>query len=127
MTSDPLDRPMPMSGQESREYGAITTLENAAGRVLVLHRIGKVRDAVRAAYATAHALDETFRVVAVSTPVSIWTDLKGARQPIRNQHERNGSQRAPLPEHTTCGGKDRHMLHPRLRGTTKDAWRDAPR
>ena len=111
------DRPFPLSGHEAQRFGAIVTLENAAGKILVLHRAGKISAAVDEAFEIATELDPTFRFVSVSTPTSVFRDLDGAR-PIRSGPDvKWGSQAIQLPEHNILGGRRRYMLHPRLRGS----------
>ena len=111
------DRPFPLSGQESKRYGAIVTFENAAGRVLILHRAGGVRDAIDETFRVATALDPTFRVVSVSNPTTLYTDLQGARNPNTDGKHERGGQTPSIPELFLCGGKRRYMVHPRLRGS----------
>ena len=117
----PDNRPFPLSGAEAQRFGAIVSLENAAGKILVLHRAGKIRDAVDDAFRTATQRDQTFRVVSVSTPTSVFRDLSGARQVRSGQAVNWGSQAIQIPEQNICGGTRRRMLHPRLRGSVGHA------
>lgn len=73
------DKPFPMSGDESKKFGAIVTFENSAGKRLVLHRLGGTKKAIAAACVDALRLDETFKVVCFSTPTSVYRDLQGDR------------------------------------------------
>lgn len=118
MDEDPLDRPFPISGYESLRYGAVVTLENQAGKVLILHRAGRVRAAVEEAFRVAAGLDPTFRVRCVSTPQTIYTDLQGARHALGDSKPGQGSHALQLPEHGLCGGRLRAILHPSLRGSS---------
>jgi hypothetical protein len=113
---DPLHRPFPMSGQEAATYGAIVTFENAVGERLAVHRSGSKRIAVEQACAVATGYDSSFRIISISTPETIYTDLQGARLARPNQ---NGSA-VPFPEtrmaRTFPGGMG--MLHDCLRGSS---------
>ena len=129
MTGRPLsglDRPFPISGAEASRYGAIVTLENADGRVLVLHRERMpVRACIRECFDAATKLDPSFRIVSVSNPSTIYRDLMGARGTLGDKGADRLSQSVHLPERPMCGGAMLHMLHPRLRGTTdsRNLWR----
>lgn len=103
-----IDRAFPLNGKEAAEYGATVTLENADGERLTVHRAGMpVRRCVRDAYDYATRLDPGYRIVAVSTPTSVYGDLIGAER-------RNGVS----PESAMGLGE---MLHPRLRRSTAEA------
>jgi len=95
-----LPHSMPMGGTEGERYGAIVTLENADGERLVVHRAGRVRAAISEASDVARRFDDTFRVICVSTPNTVYADLQGAR-PIGSAPEL-----AVVPA---------ALLHPRLR------------
>lgn len=71
------DRSFPMSGREQATYGCIVSFENENGKRLVIHRGGRVGDGVKQAIAIALAHDESFRVVSISTPNTVYTDVVG--------------------------------------------------
>lgn len=102
------------NGAARAKDGCIITFENADQRTLTLHRQGPIKTAVTRACDEALALDDTFRVVAISTPQSIYTDLQGHR--LHNTQTRTSDHtRVAIPEAATlglCGLK--HLLHPRL-------------
>lgn len=91
----------------------------------MLHRAGRVRAAVEEAFRVAAGLDPTFRVLCVSTPQTIYTDLQGVRHGLGTSERGQGSNTLVLPEHALCGGRLRAILHPRLRGSSdrKAMWR----
>jgi hypothetical protein len=100
------DRPIPMSPSEQAVYGAIVTLENAGGEIVVIHHTGRIKAAVERAYVEATSLDASFRIVSVSTPTSIFEDMQGARASVDGSF----SKRALLPE-----AKYGAMVHERMR------------
>lgn len=110
-----------MNGEEKQKAGCIVSFENEVGQTFTIHRVGPIKQGVRDACRIARTLDPSFRVVAVSTPSSIFTDLQGARLPQGQM--RAGAhrwRRNPTPESTLCGAiGEREMLHPRLRDTAR--------
>lgn len=105
------------AGRDRDAWGYIVTFQNAAGKTLTLHRTG------RAALATccddALSLDETFRVLSVSNPVTIAGDLRG-----RLPSEKTGS--IDVPEWQALGRVGRqHLLHPSIRPRSATATRRA--
>lgn len=103
------DRPFPLGGPERARYGAIVSFENSVGETLVLHRKGPVRQALLEACEAAQGLDETFLVVCISTPESVYTDLQGSRP------DTMGRFGYPLlPERMNLPGDLTRLLHPRL-------------
>lgn len=99
--------------------GCIVTFENAAGKTLSGHRVGKPMTALRELCDAAIELDPSYRVVSYSTPETILTDLRGRQVQDMRTAERGGGT---LPERTACGmAKRREMLHPRLRGGSRSA------
>jgi hypothetical protein len=109
-----------MSGQERAEAGAIISFENESGQRLTLHRVGPIIQAVQEACALAMIHDESYRVVAVSSPSSIYADLAG-RMPVKHGE---GVPRYLYPEANIVGqaGLDA-LLHPRLQATTPQSQR----
>ncbi len=67
------------SGRDRQAYGCLLSFEADDGSTLTLHRTGPRRTAIRTAVAIALAQDESYRVVAFSTPETIYTDLTGGR------------------------------------------------
>lgn len=105
------DRSFPLGGVERARFGAIITFKNSDGKTLTLHRVGPVRTVIADLCDEAVMLDETFLVIAISTPESVFTDLQGHRNDPRgnfNDHPR-------LPEVAHLSGKLAHMVHPDLR------------
>jgi hypothetical protein len=110
------------NSRERAQYGCTTTWENAAGRRLVLSRVGPPSVVLRRQAEDALALDETFRLVCYSTPETIYTDLQGARLArwtnggsTRTDPD-NGKWAAPIhPEAVALGMLGlRHLAHPRI-------------
>lgn len=66
-----------MSGRERATFGVTVTFEAEDGRVLTLARTGKTSDALHEACDDAVAVDPTYRVVCISSPVSVFADLQG--------------------------------------------------
>lgn len=102
-------RSLNMSGWQREHYGCVVTFKNATGELLTLHRTGK--NSIAATCALAVSADETFRVVCISTPGSIYSDLLG-RSPGKKEKV-NGLEAGVLGQLGL-----RHMLHPSLRGTS---------
>ncbi len=82
----PDDRPFPLNGMEAARFGSIVTFENAAGERLVLHETGAVKPSIQVCIDHALTLDETFKVVCVSTPTYVYRDLQGDRLMQRYAH-----------------------------------------
>lgn len=102
-----------MSGRERAQYGATVTFENSDGRVLTLARGGNANDAIREACADAVSVDESFRVVCISAPPSIYADLVG-----RQAHPVSGIVALPELAMLRKAGIGA-MLHPRLVGKSE--------
>jgi hypothetical protein len=113
----PDEGPMPVPSRESKGFGAIVTFEASDGQRCVLHRLGSPRQALDAAWDDAQIADPSYRVISVSTPTSIFTDLQGGRK---------GNQTPHIPEFTLCGGSRRHYLHERLRGSSRQRMTPSP-
>ena len=111
------DRKMPPNSRETALFGVTVTFENAAGKTFVIHRVGQVKKAVRQACEDALTLDQTFRVVCVSNPTSIYTDMQGHRiRSFDQSDELTQSDRPSSPEATMLSRAGiPEMLHPRLR------------
>lgn len=107
---------MPMSGEEAATYGVTVSFENAAGERLVVHRSGPRRVAIEQCFAVATGYDSTFRIIAISTPQSIFTDMQGARLPRFGQN----LAAVPFPETAICKNlpSGQAMLHTRLLGSS---------
>lgn len=107
------------AGRDSTEWGCIVTVKNADGKTLSLHRPG--RDALTRALDDALTLDPTFRVVSISTPLTIYNDLQ-ARLP------HPVTEVVPLPEHAKLGRLKRMALcHPDIQPRSDQAIRHARR
>ncbi len=104
------------SGQQKAVYGVIVSFENADRKTLVLHRVGVTTKALRHACDDALRLDPTFRVVSVSTPTSIYTDMQGARMQGKQKSAHVGTNdHTNTPESQMLGRAGlAEMLHPRL-------------
>lgn len=111
MNSD--DGAMPLGAREAARFGAISTFENADGERLVIHRLGSMRAAAKAACEVALRLDETFRIVCVSTPQTIYTDMQGAR----GSRGRPSISAPPAIPERLLGRDLRAMIHPRVLAT----------
>lgn len=105
-----LEGTYPMNSWERKRYGCIVTFENADGKRLVLHREGSPRMAAVACCDAALLLDGTFRIITVSTPETIHTDLKGYRL---SKEGKTGF--APVPETQLLRGRALALIHPRLK------------
>ena len=107
------------NGIERAEYGCTTTWENADRQTFTISRVDPPRVALRRIVEIVEPLDPTFRLVAYSTPETIYTDLQGMRLPTLTK---GGSQHAegkyvPMqpPERVILAGIGRKdLLHPRL-------------
>lgn len=110
------ERYLGLSGLETARAGVVVSFRNSAGAGWVCHRTGPSTVAVRAACDDALSLDATFRVVCISTPASIYGDLRG--RPIF----RGGAAERPEHQLLARAGR-RHMLHPDLIGRFSDVRR----
>lgn len=107
--SDPRD----MSGRIRAEFGVIVSFETVDGdQRLTLHRVGAVGEAIRDACASATLYDENMRVVAISHPGSIYSDML-QRLPNTGQGKHGDIVQLPEPQMLARAGM-RHMLHPAL-------------
>lgn len=112
------------AGRDRAEYGCIVSFENENGLTFVVARKGPVEKALREALAIALSHDESFRVVCLSTPQTIFTDMDGGRSDIDNRDGYRSS--LPLPEiqiQMLGRIKAKAMLHPRLASPHRDARR----
>lgn len=91
--------------RREQQYGATLTFENAEGVTLTIaRRHHSVLEAVRQACDLAIEEDSTYRVVCLSTPHTIYSDMQGWV-----------SGRRPSPEqHTVTKAGRKAMLHPRI-------------
>ncbi len=107
--------PRNMSGEERADHGAIVSFQNGQGRRLTLHREGGVIVSVRAMCAIALARDESYRVLAISTPASIMGDLDGR---VHGAHSARGEQIAVLNQDAAILRRAGfpELLHPRYGG-----------
>lgn len=102
-------------GHDAALFGCTATFENSEGKTLTIHRDGPTLTGLRNACLTAFALDQTFKIVAYSTPQTIFGDLDGARGDLQPSNGKAARQRKPHPETIMMGRiKMRHMVHPRL-------------
>lgn len=93
-----------LGGRERNLYGAIVTFENGAGERLSIHREGTAVQAVRSACAIALAMDETARVICISTPETIYTSL------TKDRNRRGNGPEARILRKAGFYG----AIHPRL-------------
>lgn len=105
-----------MSGFERSKFGVTVTFENANGGRLTLWRVGGTDEAIRSACDDAARVDETFRVLSVSTPATIYADIVG-----RTAHRLSGIQRPELSMLRKAGRGS--MLHPLLVGESRNSER----
>lgn len=82
-----------LSGDTRARFGCLTTWEADDGKTLTLHRTGPTQKALREAAVIALTRDESYRLVAYSTPETIFTDLDGGRADYQ-QNPRRGSIKA---------------------------------
>lgn len=86
------------------QFGATVTFKNERGELLTIERLGTMKVALAACCDAALELDPTYRVLSVSSPQSIYTDLQGSRP---RQDER--------PEKRALASIGRQdLLHPSL-------------
>ncbi len=97
------------NGDERAEYGCTVTFENEHGRTWTIHRQGPPQAGLKQACAIALARDDTFRVICISTPESIYGDLQG-RLPQKGTTTIQSSE-AKMLGRAGLG----HMLHQRIR------------
>ena len=84
-----------MGGESRRIYGCIVTFRNSQGGRLSIHREGAPTKALEdQAIAIALSHDETFKVISVSSPETIYQDMQG-RPGASDQGEAAGKGRAP--------------------------------
>lgn len=113
------DRGWTPAGRDRELWGCIVTFRNQDGRTLSLHRTG--RDALTQCCDDALSLDTSFQVQSISTPETIYTDLRG-----RLPHPT--TEVIPLPEHARLGRLRRmHLLHPSIQPRSSEAVRHARR
>ncbi len=106
-----------MSGDERKEHGLIVSFESPTGDRLTLHGTGAANDVLRALCAEALRRDPDLRVVAISSPSTIWADITGRKVCANGRAE--AVERSPsTPEAGMLGRAGLQvMLHPRLRGS----------
>lgn len=106
-----------IGGEERAKEGCLTTWENSEGKTLTLHRVGV--NALREACAIAMSRDETYRLVAYSSPQSIYSDLIGIRT---RTHTKSGQRLAhQSPEvHMMSRIGLLDLVHQRLRARRVD-------
>jgi hypothetical protein len=75
-----------------------------------MHRQGPPREVVAAMCDTAIGWDDSYRVVAVSSPESIYRDLQGSREKYGDGRASHAISYPETQGHTV----PRAMLHPRL-------------
>lgn len=107
------ERTWPMSGREAAMYGATVSFRNDRGETWSWHRPGPVIEVVRDACDAALLRDPTFLCVAISTPMSIITDLDG-----RPSTAANSTVQMPECHQLSRAGR-KHMTHPDLRGSQR--------
>lgn len=107
------------AGRDTTAWGCIVTVKNDQGQTLSLHRTG--REALNECLDIAVQLDPSFKVLSISTPMTIFNDLE-----MRQPHPRTGAIQPP--EQQKLGRVGRlAMLHPSLRGQSDEAERAARR
>jgi hypothetical protein len=97
------------NARERAEFGAIVSFENPEGLTLTIALTDMPPSkAIRRTCKMAIAYDETFRVVAISTPSTIYTDVKGERIIRKGQGH--------VPEGSLLGAVGMgHLLHEKLK------------
>jgi hypothetical protein len=107
------------AGRDTTAWGCIVTVQNDDGQTLSLHRTGK--EALNECLDIALQLDRSFKVLSISTPITIFNDLE---MRIPNPH----TKAIQCPELQKLGRVGRlSMLHPSLRGKSDEAGRAARR
>lgn len=101
------------SGRERQEAGCIVSFEGDAGAAYVVHRTGPSARAIKSACDAARARDATLRVVAISSPETIMSDLLGRGLLTRSDDAPSGRRAVPEPQYLTRSG-ELPMLHPSL-------------
>ena len=82
----------PMGGESRRIYGCIVTFRNSQGKTLSIHREGAPTKALKQAIAIALSHDETFKVISVSSPETIYRDLQGSREHLTGRSDGEGAR-----------------------------------
>lgn len=108
-----------LNGSQRGKYGCIVSFKSADGSRLTLHRTGPIRAAIKQACAIALARDDTYRVVAVSTPTTIHRDLQGTRRNDYAGVNEGPERRFNLPEFTSIPAELLHDDLRVLRGTSR--------
>ena len=98
--------------------GATVSFENTAGERVTVARPGNATAAVRECVDAVRAIDPSMLVVAISTPQTIYSDLRGRDLDDRGVYD-------VLPEMAMLRTAKRFdACHPRLMGRTDQAERD---
>jgi hypothetical protein len=104
---------LPLSGRERAAVGCLMTFEAADGSRLTLHGFGSAAATVGALCDAALAREPSFRLIAYSTPETVFADITGGRADFT--HSSGEPQRRALPEMRALALACRkEMLHPRL-------------
>lgn len=99
-----------LGGYMQQKFGFTTTWENADGKTLTVHRVGRIREQLVGVIDVVLKLDPSFRLVCYSTPDTILTDIEGRQL----RRERDGRPIAG-PESIVVGAVKRmDLLHPRF-------------
>lgn len=105
------------NGRQRAEYGCTTTWENAAGETRTFTKSGAPRAALRTQAEWAVAWDDTAKLVAYSTPDTVFADVSGLRS--SGELVRGGRFWRPTvrPEAGVLSAIGLvRLCHPRLRG-----------
>lgn len=105
-----------MRGSEKAELGATVTFENADGFTLTLTDRGPVLEVLKELCDIATYADDSFRVVAISTPASIYSDLQGMKMHYQQAgYNVTASNHGKTNESSLLGRAGcASMIHPRM-------------
>lgn len=72
-----------LSGEQRAAYGVIVSFQADDGKRITGHRTGKVREGIRSLCDAALALGPSYRITAISTPSTIYADVRGTRKELQ--------------------------------------------
>lgn len=78
---------LPLRGEDRKAYGAIYSLRHVVtNECLCIHRTGSSVERATAVAAWIDASGEPWRIVAISSPESVYSDLQGSRNMRGQRH-----------------------------------------
>lgn len=114
----PPERGLPTSGWTRAAAGCTCSFEGAHGRRLTLTDRGPIVEILPGMLDEALALDETYRLIAYSTPETIYADVVGLRAPFVS-HGQSQSHTSPEVNVLARVGRS-EMIHPSLAARTDE-------